>query len=86
VRLSHQLVWTSNTFQEFCQYTIKIFDLNTAKLEKYLYGGEGSGFGGCDVNRHYMITREKEFLRRKTGGLLMLRYLAPGESYWWTSG
>jgi hypothetical protein len=33
-----------------------------------------------------MVTREKEFLRRKTGGLLMLRYLAPGESYWWTGG
>ena len=86
VRLSHQLVWTSNTFQGSCQYTITIFDLNTAKLEQYLYGGQGATFGGCDVNKHYMVTREKEFLRRKTGGLLMLRYLAPGESYWWTGG
>jgi hypothetical protein len=83
VHLSHQLLWASDPFRRgikngHCRLQITIFDLLTAKLVDWRYHA-ASGFVGCDLN-----AGTREALRSTYyGGMLALRYLAPGESYWW---
>ncbi len=84
VNLSHQLLWVSDPFRRGsqkgrCRLQITIFDLLTAKLVDWRFHA-ASGFVGCDLNN----AGTRETLRSTYyGGMLALRYLAPGESYWW---
>jgi hypothetical protein len=65
---------------------VTIFDLQTGKPEEYRYGDNkdpqcpGTYSGPCDWKYDPDV---QMFLRSKPGGLMLLRYLAPGESYWW---
>jgi len=95
VNLPHQLLWVSDPFEEFesrfeCRINVTIFDLSTVKLEEWNYHDTRPGITGpCspmaskigEVNIN--DSRIRDFLRSKYGGVLFLRYLAPGESYHW---
>lgn len=89
VSLAHQLWWVSNsvTTQRVgiksgtCTVRVTVFDLATGKLEQHGYGNSAYSeqVPGCRLND----PRPAHFLESKSGGLLLLRYLAPGESYYW---
>jgi hypothetical protein len=92
VPLNHQLIWTSNwrkpaTFGEGESFGVTIFDLNTGKVEQDRYGGNTPWRYPCKPGDYYCTPARnpglRDFLKSKSGGLLLLRYLAPGESYWW---
>ncbi len=89
VSLAHQLWWVSNsvTTQRVgiksgtCNVRVTVFDLATGKLEQHGYGNSpfSERVPGCRLND----PAPARFLESKSGGLLLLRYLAPGESYYW---
>ena len=80
-------------------YRISVFDLATGKVERHEYGDPGSwtrewdcptravcGWVGNDPNNHKGVLQDDRiaaYLRSKVGGLLLLRYMSPTESYWW---
>jgi hypothetical protein len=91
VPLKHQLLWTSDMFQPSPVWRsgqgidVTIFDLQTGRREGYFYDRQdpkcpGTTSGSCDWKYSPDV---QVFLRSKAGGLMLLRYLAPGESYWW---
>lgn len=93
VNLAHQLVWASGAVRiengfAFNGIGVRIFDLATGKEEQHGYGNSSwfvrvlcrrGDLSKC-VSEHRQV---QDFLRTKSGGMLLLRYLAPGESYWW---
>jgi hypothetical protein len=92
VALNHQLVWgsegittkmgfsTSPHFSPPCEVRVDIFNLDKDAVQS-----AGSAESGSKYNCHTAFTDPKiqSFLRSKSGGLLLLRYLAPGERYYW---
>lgn len=85
VNLFHQLLWVSDPFRQGfkrnvgCRLQITIFDLMDARMVDWRFHN-ASGFTGCDLKN----AGTKQSLRSQYyGGALYLRYLAPGESYWW---
>jgi len=84
VHLSDPLVWVSDPFVRTtsphnCQIFIQIFNLRTAKYENYSGGRYVQTSPTCNLQD----PATRRFLASMHGGVLFLRYLAPGESYWW---
>ena len=92
VPISSPIVWASDSVVKRLGINgeglyVRIFDLATGKEEQYNYGHSfwftgtpcGASLKSCVATRPDL----QDFLRPKTGGLLLLRYLAPGESYYW---
>jgi hypothetical protein len=91
VRPADQLIWDSSSIQRrpIDDIQVTIFDLSTGKQEQYLYRGSRwiapapqcfqQVYPAC-VFRH---PRLSNFMYSKSGGLLLLRHLKPGETYWW---
>jgi hypothetical protein len=92
VPLDHQLVWgsegittrtgfsTSPHSSPPCEVRVDIFNLDTDAVQP-----AGSTESGPKYNCRTAFTDPKiqNFLRSKSGGLLLLRYLAPSERYYW---
>jgi hypothetical protein len=92
VHLNHQLVWgsegitakllisTSPFSSPPCEVRVDIFNLDKDAVQS-----AGSAESGSNYNCRTAFTdpRIQNFLRSKSGGLLLLRYLAPGERYYW---
>jgi hypothetical protein len=89
VSLAHQLWWVSHSVttqragikSAVCTVKVTVFDLATGRLEQHGYGNSAYSerVPDCRLND----SKSTRFLESKSGGLLLLRYLAPGESYWW---
>lgn len=98
VRLSHQLVWAHGSVRDSTTVgaggvhrtlEVRIFDLATGREEQHGYGNslwvnvtQCGNYSSC-VGLSNLTPAARRFLASKSGGLLLLRYLAPGESYWW---
>ncbi|MFZ0388754.1 MAG: hypothetical protein WAL22_24025 [Solirubrobacteraceae bacterium] len=92
VSLDHQLVWgsegittrtgfsTSPYSSPPCEVRVDIFNLDKDAVQS-----AGRTESGSKYNCRTAFTDPKieNFLRSKSGGLLLLRYLAPGERYYW---
>jgi hypothetical protein len=80
-------VWASDSIKlvsapKSCWIRVTIMDLATGKAEQHGYGNsnwEWRNRGRCNLRD----PGTAQFMRSKSGGLLLLRYLAPDESYWW---
>jgi hypothetical protein len=93
VPLRHRRVWASDSlyFAESVTSTfirVHIFDLDNGQPARHDFGNtpwefdcRGSNAGPRKCYKD--VPEAVRFLRSKTGGLMLLRYLAPGESYWW---
>jgi hypothetical protein len=93
VPLKHRRVWASDSlyFAESVTSTfirVHIFDLDNGQPARHDFGntpwefdcrGSNAGPRKCYKDNLDAV----RFLRSKTGGLMLLRYLAPDESYWW---
>jgi hypothetical protein len=96
VPLRHQLWWASDSLHrspagngEF-DLVVTVFDMRTGREERYQYGDEHAVIGllcdaqyRCGLQNPSWAPRVREFLESKLAGLTLLRYRAPGESYWW---
>lgn len=92
VPISSPIVWGSGSVVKSLGINgegihVRIFDLATGKEEQYNYGRSHWFVGTpCSASLKSCVTNHpdlQDFLRPKTGGLMLLRYLAPGESYYW---
>jgi transcriptional regulator with XRE-family HTH domain len=90
VRLNNRWVWGSEGISfvrqkisfgiGFCNVTVEVFDLEKDEVQTR---GTESGDGNVDCSSASIPPKARELLRRNEAGLLLLRYLAPGESYYW---
>lgn len=91
VPIRHQLLWASDSLHRRpvgngdYELLVTIFDLATGRDERHAYGNSHAAESWCDIGRRCGLQnpRLRDFLSQKTGGLMLLRYLASGESYWW---
>jgi hypothetical protein len=91
VPLRHQLLWGSGSLRKWFSaptsswvMEVTIFDLATGRREQHIY--DHPRYDHDCLNPQCSTQQDPalaSFLRSKIGGLMLLRYLAPGESYWW---
>jgi hypothetical protein len=78
----------------FKRVQIRVFDLNTGKEEQYSHNRSNwetttscNDLKKCLADTGNPEFRDlKRFLQAKRAGLLLLRHIPAGESYWWTAG
>jgi hypothetical protein len=78
----------------FKRVQVRVFDLNTGKEEQYSHNGSKwmENTSCNDLKKCLADTKNSEFrdlkrfLQSKRAGLLLLRHIPVGVSYWWTEG
>ena len=77
----------------FNRVQVRVFDLNTGKEEQYSHNRSNwetttscNDLKECLADTGNPEFRDlKRFLQTKRAGLLLLRHIPAGESYWWTA-
>jgi hypothetical protein len=94
VPLRHDLLWAYDSLHVLnitfgartgCYIQVFVFDLTTGSMEQHRSPNDPrfEYDWNCTRDKRSQSPPTKDFLRSKSGGLMLLRYLAPGESYWW---